>query len=68
MLKYQGSANESPEFAGVAELADAEDLKSCEVKLIPVQVRSPALIRHLSLDVVNAFLDKSSCILGICVN
>jgi hypothetical protein len=24
-------------------LADAQDLKSCEVKLIPVQVRSPAL-------------------------
>ena len=32
------------DFAGMAELADAQDLKSCEVKLIPVQVRSPASI------------------------
>ena len=29
-------------FAGVAELADARDLKSREVKLVPVRARSPA--------------------------
>ena len=28
--------------AGVAKSADAQDLKSWEVKLVPVQVRSPA--------------------------
>jgi hypothetical protein len=28
--------------AGVAELADAQDLKSCGVKSIPVRFRSPA--------------------------
>ena len=29
--------------AGVAELADAQDLKSCGVKSVPVRFRSPAL-------------------------
>ena len=29
-------------YAGVAELADAQDLKSCGVKLVPVRFRSPA--------------------------
>ncbi len=28
--------------AGVAELADAQDLKSCGVKSVPVRFRSPA--------------------------
>ena len=30
-------------FAGVAELADAQDLKSCRSNTVPVRFRSPAL-------------------------
>ena len=30
-------------FAGVAELADAQDLKSCGGDIVPVRFRSPAL-------------------------
>ena len=31
------------EYAGVAELADAQDLKSCRSNTVPVRFRSPAL-------------------------
>ena len=31
------------ENAGVAELADAQDLKSCGGDIVPVRFRSPAL-------------------------
>ena len=30
-------------YAGVAELADAQDLKSCRSNTVPVRFRSPAL-------------------------
>ena len=33
---------EKPEEAGVAELADAQDLKSCGSNIVPVRFRSPA--------------------------
>ena len=32
------------ENAGVAELADAQDLKSCGSNIVPVRFRSPAYI------------------------
>ena len=38
-----GSSPIGPIFAGVAESADAQDLKSCGSNPIPVQFRSPAL-------------------------
>ena len=37
-----GCYNNFRNFAGVAEQADARDLKSREVKLVPVRARSPA--------------------------
>ncbi len=40
--------------AGVAELADAQDLKSCGGDIVPVRSRSPA-VRDFSLDY---FVDK----------
>jgi hypothetical protein len=36
--------NELARFAGVAELADAQDLGSCGLKTVEVQVLSPAPI------------------------
>ena len=39
------------ENAGVAELADAQDLKSCCGDTVPVRFRSPAL--YLVLDTMN---------------
>lgn len=34
-------------IAGVAELADAQDLKSCgPLKLVPVRFRSPAPVKY----------------------
>ena len=38
-------------YAGVAELADAQDLKSCCRNTVPVRFRSPAL--YLVLDTMN---------------
>ena len=32
-------------YAGVAELADAQDLKSCRSNTVPVRFRSPALLK-----------------------
>ena len=40
---WLGSVASSDSIAGVAELADAQDLKSCGVKPVPVRARSPAL-------------------------
>ena len=34
-----------PFHAGVAELADAQDLKSCGGDIVPVRFRSPALLK-----------------------
>ena len=41
-----GSSPVGPTYAGVAELADAQDLKSCGGDIVPVRFRSPAL-NHL---------------------
>ena len=37
------TSNYSIGQAGVAELADAQDLKSCGSNIVPVQFRSPAV-------------------------
>ena len=34
-------------YAGVAELADAQDLKSCRSNTVPVRFRSPALKKEM---------------------
>ena len=46
------------EYAGVAELADAQDLKSCRSNTVPVRFRSPAL-REISKNVSVAQLDRA---------
>ena len=39
-------------YAGVAELADAQDLKSCCSNTVPVRFRSPAVLK-VGLTLVN---------------
>ena len=41
--RVTGSSPVGPIYAGVAELADAQDLKSCCSDTVPVRFRSPAL-------------------------
>ena len=41
--RVTGSSPVGPIHAGVAELADAQDLKSCCGDTVPVRFRSPAL-------------------------
>ena len=41
--RVTGSSPVGPIYAGVAELADAQDLKSCCGDTVPVRFRSPAL-------------------------
>ena len=41
--RVTGSSPVGPIYAGVAELADAQDLKSCGGDIVPVRSRSPAL-------------------------
>ena len=41
--RVTGSSPVDPIHAGVAELADAQDLKSCCGDTVPVRFRSPAL-------------------------
>ena len=45
-----GPMAEAEEEAGVAELADAQDLKSCGGDIVPVRFRSPASVRVAQLD------------------
>ena len=40
--RVTGSSPVGPIYAGVAELADAQDLKSCGGDIVPVRFRSPA--------------------------
>ena len=42
--RVTGSSPVGPIYAGVAELADAQDLKSCGGDIVPVRFRSPAFI------------------------
>ena len=43
--RVTGSSPVGPIYAGVAELADAQDLKSCELTLVPVRFRSRAYFK-----------------------
>ena len=52
--RVTGSSPVGPIHAGVAELADAQDLKSCCSDTVPVRFRSPAFIERA--------LDKSAII------
>ena len=45
--------------AGVAELADAQDLKSCRSNTVPVRFRSPAFEETLKISVSLFFAQKS---------
>ena len=46
--------------AGVAELADAQDLKSCRSNTVPVRFRSPAFVRkYKPINVSVAQLDRA---------
>ena len=49
--RVTGSSPVGPIHAGVAELADAQDLKSCCRNTVPVRFRSPAL--YLVSDTMN---------------
>ena len=40
--RVTGSSPVGPIYVGVAELADAQDLKSCGGDIVPVRFRSPA--------------------------
>ena len=42
--RVTGSSPVGPICAGVAELADAQDLKSCGGDIVPVRFRSPAFV------------------------
>ncbi len=42
--RVTGSSPVGPIYAGVAELADAQDLKSCGGDIVPVRFRSPAFL------------------------
>ena len=47
-----------PLNAGVAELADAQDLKSCRSNTVPVRFRSPAFEETLKISVSLFFCTK----------
>ena len=50
--------------AGVAELADAQDLKSCRSNTVPVRFRSPALLKRKRNVEVLTFLLFFCCLLS----
>ena len=54
-----------PFHAGVAELADAQDLKSCGGDIVPVRFRSAAVLEssrtHFGVRGVFYFIGKFSC-------
>ena len=52
-------------YAGVAELADAQDLKSCCSDTVPVRFRSPAFIER-ALD-KSVIIDEKKLIEYVCV-
>ena len=47
-----GSSPIGPIYAGVAELADAQDLKSCGGDIVPVRFRSPAFCDQQKIEYV----------------
>ena len=50
--RVTGSSPVGPIYAGVAELADAQDLKSCCRNTVPVRFRSPALTPSENNDII----------------
>ena len=63
--RVTGSSPVGPIHAGVAELADAQDLKSCCSDTVPVRFRSPAFIER-ALD-KSVIIDEKKLIEYVCV-
>ena len=63
--RVTGSSPVGPIHAGVAELADAQDLKSCCSDTVPVRFRSPASIER-ALD-KSVIIDEKKLIEYVCV-
>ena len=63
--RVTGSSPVGPIYAGVAELADAQDLKSCCSDTVPVRFRSPAFIER-ALD-KSVIIDEKKLIEYVCV-
>ena len=63
--RVTGSSPVGPIHAGVAELADAQDLKSCCSDTVPVRFRSPAFIER-ALD-KSVIIDVKKLIEYVCV-
>ena len=63
--RVTGSSPVGPIHAAVAELADAQDLKSCCSDTVPVRFRSPAFIER-ALD-KSVIIDEKKLIEYVCV-